>query len=210
MSYIYTLIDPRDCCIRYVGKTNVPSKRYRGHLAPSKLKNNSYKNNWLKELLLSDLRPIIDIVEECSEENWQERERYWISYYKSSGHNLTNVTDGGEGGNTRGGKILSEQTKKKISETHMGANNPMFNKSVSFETREKLSDSLRGKKKNKETSSKYLGVFWNKDRKKWMSLLTLRGKSVYNGLYEKEVDAAVAYNDKAKELFGSKAVMNVI
>lgn len=53
----------------------------------------------------------MDIIEECYD-NWDERERFWISYYRMIGENICNLTDGGEG-------ILgckkSEETRKKIS-----------------------------------------------------------------------------------------------
>ena len=38
----------------------------------------------------------IDILEECSEEELNERERYWIKYYADSGHQLKNKTLGGQ------------------------------------------------------------------------------------------------------------------
>lgn len=38
-----------------------------------------------------------DIIEECSADELNEREKYWISYYNSYGENGYNLTPGGDG-----------------------------------------------------------------------------------------------------------------
>lgn len=38
----------------------------------------------------------IDILEECSEEDLDERERYWVKYYADNGYQLKNKTLGGQ------------------------------------------------------------------------------------------------------------------
>ena len=42
------------------------------------------------------------------------------------------------------GKHLSEETRKKISESNNGENNPMFGKHHSADTRKKMSEALKG------------------------------------------------------------------
>ena len=44
--YIYTLTDPRDNTIKYIGKTNDIEKRLYRHLTEKN--NNSKKSNWIK------------------------------------------------------------------------------------------------------------------------------------------------------------------
>lgn len=61
--------------------------------------------------------------------------------------------------------------------------------------------------KNKQ-SSKYKGVFWSKEKNLWLSLIKLNGKSNHLGYYDLEVDAAAAYNENAKILFGEYARLN--
>lgn len=39
----------------------------------------------------------IEKFDECTEKDWEEREQYWIDFYKKSGHNLTNIDKGGKG-----------------------------------------------------------------------------------------------------------------
>ena len=52
------------------------------------------------------------------------------------------------------GKHHSEETRKKISESNKGENNPMFGKHHSAETRKKLSESLKGGTFSEETRKK--------------------------------------------------------
>lgn len=59
-------------------------------------------------------------------------------------------------------------------------------------------------------TSKYKGVSWFKERNKWRCTITPSGKSVHIGYFIDEVEAAKAYNEKAKELFGEFANLNII
>jgi len=104
--YIYTLTDPRTKVIRYVGKTNNPAVRLAMHLCE---KRGSHKNNWLHQLRSLGLRPIMDVIEECTDETWAERERFWIAHFRNVGLPLTNLDSGGNHG-----KKQSEETKAKI------------------------------------------------------------------------------------------------
>ena len=56
--------------------------------------------------------------------------------------------------------------------------------------------------------SKYIGV--SKCQNKWKSMLHSDNKHFHLGLFEEEIDAAKAYNDKALELHGENAKLNVI
>lgn len=63
---------------------------------------------------------------------------------------------------------------------------------------------------SKTGSSKYKGVSWYKPYKKWESYIDTNGKRQKLGYFDNEIDAAKAYNDKAKELFGEFACLNKI
>lgn len=57
-------------------------------------------------------------------------------------------------------------------------------------------------------TSKYKGVYWDKTNKKWEAHIR-KGKDVkYLGQFKCEKKAALAYNEKAKELFGEFAYLN--
>lgn len=48
-------------------------------------------------------------------------------------------------------------------------------------------------KDQKETSSKYVGVVWNKRNKKWMSSIRNNGKKIHLGYFINEYDAHLSY-----------------
>ena len=66
------------------------------------------------------------------------------------------------------------------------------------------------KKQSQPTSSKYKGVSWSEAHGHWRSTIKLNGKAHYVGQFDSEVEAAKAYNLKAKELFGQWAKINSI
>ena len=69
---------------------------------------------------------------------------------------------------------------------------------------------LRPKKRTAEIASRYKGVCWHTIGKKWSSYIGKHGKVKYLGLFMEEKDAAKAYNEAAKELFGEFAYLNKI
>jgi len=76
-------MDPDTLEIRYIGKTGNIKNRYSSHISNAK-RLKSRLANWIKYLAKSNKLPIIDIIEECIEESWEQREIYWISYYQSN------------------------------------------------------------------------------------------------------------------------------
>ena len=60
----------------------------------------------------------------------------------------------------------------------------------------------------KNRTSKFKGVCLSKGGKKWISQITLKSKRYYLGVFINEIDAALAYDAKAKELFGEFARLN--
>lgn len=87
---IYCLKCPVTLQIRYIGVTvNTLSTRLSQHIFDAK-KGGTYKRNWIASL---SKKPVIELIEECNYSNWEEREKYWISYYD----NLTNTKEGGVG-----------------------------------------------------------------------------------------------------------------
>lgn len=62
----------------------------------------------------------------------------------------------------------------------------------------------------KGSTSRFKGVTWRKDYKKWRGQIVKDGKHFHLGYHDSEIDAALAYNNKAIELFGDYARPNVI
>lgn len=56
-------------------------------------------------------------------------------------------------------------------------------------------------KKRKKTTSKFKGVSWNGPRNKWRAVIGFKNKYIYLGRFEKEIDAAKAYDNAAKKHF---------
>ncbi len=56
--------------------------------------------------------------------------------------------------------------------------------------------------------SKYKGVRWDKRYNKWYAGIRKSGKQFFLGSFDNEIDAAKAYDKKAKELFGEFAYLN--
>jgi hypothetical protein len=57
-------------------------------------------------------------------------------------------------------------------------------------------------------SSMFKGVRYHKLAKKWIAEVGEGGRTIYLGLFVSEVDAAKAYDQKAKELFGEFSLSN--
>lgn len=158
-TFIYILKDPISNEIKYVGKSDNPSKRFSEHIRKSKYKK-TYKNNWINGLKSKGQLPILEIIDTVDNNNWGDYEKKWISFYRELGCDLTNLTDGGDGGNF-GDKInkliseklknrvfseetiklmsesakkrkLSEQGRKSLSEKRKGEKNPMYGKKQSI------------------------------------------------------------------------------
>jgi hypothetical protein len=135
---VYVLVDPRTDAIRYVGYTNDPERRLRGHMKPSRLRGHAHRDNWLRSLRDAGVWPdLIVIAQRQSHEDIQKVERETIARLRAEGHDLTNGTPGGDGGPTtkgrrpppdevarrvatRRGYSHSEETRRLISERTMG------------------------------------------------------------------------------------------
>jgi NUMOD3 motif len=115
---VYGLVDPRDERVRYVGKSSCGLVRPRSHFCPSRLNERTYKAHWISSVIAAGFTPRIIILRHCSSvRELDEAERFFIAYFRSLGHVLTNATDGGEGAP---GVRLSAETRAKMSAASLG------------------------------------------------------------------------------------------
>ena len=56
------------------------------------------------------------------------------------------------------------------------------------------------------TSSKHVGVCWNKICKKWESTIYSNGKNIHLGLFVSELEASKAYQNKLNEIFENRII----
>lgn len=57
-------------------------------------------------------------------------------------------------------------------------------------------------------TSRYKGVHWSGDKKRWAAVIGFKKKQIFIGYFDYELDAAIAYDDRASELFGEFAALN--
>lgn len=156
---IYGLLDPNTKELRYIGYTSNQKSRYMAHHSLSKLRIISHKNNWIKSLIAKDQKAEMIILERYQTAvELLEAEIDLIAYYKFIGCNLTNSTLGGDGfisgfkyskarnlaiSKSKLGSTHSEESKKKMSESHKGMTHVGCKHSQ--KTKDKLSLNLKGK-----------------------------------------------------------------
>jgi len=90
-----------------------------------------------------------NILRECNTVNeLNEMEEYYIKEYDTFSKNGYNMTSGGKN------YIVSEEARKNMSKAKSGENHPNYGKTLSKETRKKMSESATGKKKSEEHKEK--------------------------------------------------------
>ena len=96
---IYALKDPITQQIRYIGQTRKSIEERASHHwrdRKQQKNENNHKANWISKLYEeSNLRPEVILIEKVviSTDNLlNERERYWIAYYRELGFDLTNTS----------------------------------------------------------------------------------------------------------------------
>jgi group I intron endonuclease len=103
---------------------------------------------------------IFEVLEECPMEDMDEAEIFWIYTFQTLNRKY-------------GYNLMSGGNKGKFSN----------------EVKQKMCIDRTGTKRVDNTSG-YIGVFWDKSRCKWMSVIRINRKSKYIGRFENIVDAA--------------------
>lgn len=119
---------------------------------------------------------------------------------------LTNSVAGGSG-QFRKNYVpqMTEEIKKKISKSVKQRHREGSFKS----SHKKLSKALQGKRSLKQggSPSKFVGVVFAQG--KWVAYITHMSRRINLGTFENEEQAALAYDEKAIELFGNEATLNL-
>lgn len=132
---IYALLEADGYDIRYMGKTiKSISDRLSRHLSTARRGIKSRVYNWIRAV---ELKVRIVTLEKCLIADVDRLEKKWIAYYRSSGANLLNVSDGG---NQCGGFSLTPEQRNKIRESN-------FRRFSDPAARERVSESNRTRQK---------------------------------------------------------------
>lgn len=147
---IYTLSDPQEEGVRYVGVTHqTPERRLALHLRRAKEPNKYHLTNWIRKLVDAGRVPVITVIESGSGPCWGPVEMKWIAWYREQGADLTNATNGGEGAP---GHVVSAEAREKMAASRRG-------KPLSPEHKAKLRAANVGKKMSPEAIAK-TAAFW--------------------------------------------------
>lgn len=115
MIVIYALVDPRTGDVRYVGKTSQKLRtRLRAHINRSaESRGARHCASWIASLSDIGIAPEIRALEQLPGPDWEEAEKRWIRFYRESGAQLVNMT---EGGGSHKGRLPTDEVRKKISQ----------------------------------------------------------------------------------------------
>lgn len=166
--FVYALIDQNGSRF-YIGKTNDPEKRRKRHVYDAtNLELNYPVHNKIRKILRAGDNISVEIIEYgLTDGNVDAREQFWIAEHRKNSLKLYNVADGGEGGKgvtpaiiekvrqKNIGKVLSEETRRKISLSNKGKkfsdqhkkklSKSRKKRAITLETRHKMSNSAKGK-----------------------------------------------------------------
>jgi len=69
-------------------------------------------------------------------------------------------------------------------------------------------ENMHNRRKRKNATSQYVGVFFRKDSSKWVSKIMIGRKRIQLGRYDSEIEAARAYDEGARKYHGEFARLN--
>lgn len=144
---------------------------------------------------IKDIEVLVDdnVWHKCSKIFWRINHDGYITGHKNIGMMHRYLI-----GNVKTGEIVDH------------INNIRYDNRISNLRIVSSTDNCHNRTKQKNTSSQYIGVSFRKPQQKWHSNISYNHKRYYLGSFENEVDAAIAYNDKAIELYGESANLNEI
>ena len=140
MGYIYKITNKINNKI-YIGQTKKTiEQRFQEHLKKAKIHTNRYLYDAMNKYGYDNF--MVSQIEECSNNKLDEREIYWIAYYKSNNKKYGyNMTAGGGGGDTWTNNPCKEEMSKKLSQAQKGKKHKM-----STEWKQNISKSNKEKK----------------------------------------------------------------
>jgi len=157
----------------------------------------------IAEIILYDVkgneraRCIIDVedVEKVKGYKWHLQHGYVSTYQKSGDISIQHIILGIKPDRKR---MVDHRDRNKL-------NNRKFNFRVCTNT-----ENTRNRTKPKTNTSGYKGIFWRKERKRWVVRISANKKEIYIGYFKDKIEAAMAYNRAAIKHHGEFACLNRI
>lgn len=135
----------------------------------------------------------LDNLNEISKHNW---------FLDSNGYIFANVNDT----KVRIHRMVLNCTGETKCVDHINGNK-LDNRKINL--REcSVSENAMNKRRKVTSNSRYKGVTWHKKNNKWQAQIEINSKSKYIGQFDNELEAALAYDRMARELFGDFARVN--
>ena len=143
------------------------------------------------------------------DDDWHEL----LSQFKWNAHEGVKGCWYARRGGSFNGKRFNERLHRVILSTPIGVLVDHINGDGLDNRRENLrlcthSENIRNSRPHKNASSKYKGVYWDKDRKKWRARIRVNDVLKHLGSFKSEEDAAMEYNKAAAFYFGEFAHLN--
>ena len=152
----------------YIGQTIVPvRKRLIQHMTFSRPWTKSHKTYFHKALNKYGLNNFdFSVIEICSsQEELDNREKYWINYYKSTDRRFGyNIESGGKNG--RKGIKLTEEHKQKLLKANLGKSRKESTKSLISKVNKDLWKNTDYKEKRLNIIRNSLATYWNEITRK--------------------------------------------
>lgn len=173
----------------YIGigkKTEQDIKYFTYHRAYSKRN----RNQWWKNIVSKTEFAVDIIMDDLSEKQCKEKEIEFIKLYGRKDlkkGNLCNLTDGGETNSN-----ISSLTKEKFRKCKLGNKNPNYGKSLTEETKRKISESMKGTK----------SFLYGKKYRYWSKLVL----NLETGIFYDSIKEAYQYSPYKYKAF--KAMLN--
>lgn len=104
---------------------------------------------------------------------------------------------------------IVNQTPDNLQTDHINGDR-LDNRKENLRTATYIENNRNMPKTKRPSSSKYKGVHWVMDSKKWRAQIRINGKKTCLGFFQNEDEAAFIYNEYAKKCFGNFARLNVI
>lgn len=133
----------------YVGQTNDVDRRQEEHIADAMHGSDCHFHRAIRKYGKESFT--WTLIEECEDHLSNEREAFWIDHFGTfvDGYNMTT---GGDSSFER--TVISVDTRRKMSESHMGERNHNFGVPKSEETKRKMSEAQKGRKLTEEQRRK--------------------------------------------------------